>query len=174
MEEIYIESIRKVIVNKEKLESQLGVNIKNKGRLVFIDGPAEKEFTAIEVLKALNLGFSVNQALRLNEDNMVLNTLNIKDITKRNDLERVRARIIGSHGRTLKTIHNLANCDVALKDNQIGIIGDCEETEHAIQAMTSIVQGKKQGNVYGKLERDKKKKKMEVKTKHYIKNDFEL
>ncbi len=160
MQEIYIEKLNLIISNKKKLESELDVKITNKGKNLFIDGDAEKEYTAIEVMKAINLGFSIEKALLLKRENIILQSLNIKDITKRHDLERVRARIIGTKGKTLKTLNNITNCEFSLKDNKIGIIGGAEEIEDAIQATTSLVQGSKQGNVYSRVEREKKRKRL--------------
>ena len=149
-----------VLPNKKKLEKELGVKITNKGKNLFVNGKAEKEYTALEVMQAINLNFSVNKALLLKNDNTILQTLNIKNITKRHDLERVRARIIGTKGKTLQTINNLTNCEVSLKDNKIGIIGNTEYIEEAIQALISLIQGSKQGNVYSRVEREKKRKRM--------------
>lgn len=163
MQEIYIENLKEVLRNKKRLVKELGIKLTNKGKIVFADGKAENEFTAIEVLRAIKLGFSADSALQIKENNFILQTVNIKDITKRNDLERVRARIIGTHGRTLKTLNNLTDCSLSLHDNQIGIIGSPLEVEDAIQSITSLIQGSKQGNVYGRLERQRKEKRLESK-----------
>ena len=158
MQEIYVENLKEVLRSKFRLQKELGIKLTNKGKNVFVNGPANKEFIAIEVLEAINLGFSADRALELTQDGFMLQTVHIKDITKRHDLERVRARIIGTHGRTLKTLQNLTNCDLAMNDNEIGLIGPIQEMEDAVQAVTSLVQGSKQGNVYGRLERQRKKK----------------
>ncbi len=158
VQEIYIENLKEVIRSKKRLERELKVKITNKGHLVFVDAQPEKEFIAIEVLEAINAGFSADKALDLQQDNFMLQTVHIKDITKRNDLERVRARIIGTKGKTLKTLSNLTNCEIAMDDNEIGLIGPAEEMEDAVQAVTSLINGSKQGNVYGRLERQRKKK----------------
>jgi len=170
MQETYVENIRKVLQNKQRFEKELEIKITNKGKNVFVDGSPEKEYIAIEVLKAINLDFSIENALLLKQENNILQTLNIKDITKRHDLERVRARIIGTRGKTLKTLNNLTNCTVSLHDNQVGIIGDAEEIEDAVQAFTSLIHGSKQGNVYARTERIKKQKK--IKRNEYIENDL--
>jgi ribosomal RNA assembly protein len=140
------------------LQKELDIKLTNRGKNVFVNGLADKEFMAIEVLEAINLGFSADRALELKQNDFMLQTVHIKDITKRHDLDRVRARIIGSQGRTLKTLQNLTNCDLAMNDNEIGLIGPIQEMEDAVQAVTSLVQGSKQGNVYGRLERQRKKK----------------
>lgn len=171
MQETYAEDIVKVLKNKNKLEKQLGIKLTNKGKNIFIEGDAENEFTALEVLKAIDLGFSVPKALLLTQESIILQSLNIKDITKRHDLERVRARIIGTRGRALKNLTNLTNCAISLHNNKIGVIGNAEEIEEAIQAITSLVQGSKHGNVYARTERIRKRKRQEDKNLN-IKNEL--
>ncbi|HJO14508.1 MAG TPA: hypothetical protein QGG70_00490 [Candidatus Pacearchaeota archaeon] len=158
MQEIYVENLKEVLRSKSRLQKELDIKLTNRGKNVFVNGLADKEFMAIEVLEAINLGFSADRALELKQNDFMLQTVHIKDITKRHDLDRVRARIIGSQGRTLKTLQNLTNCDLAMNDNEIGLIGPIQEMEDAVQAVTSLVQGSKQGNVYGRLERQRKKK----------------
>ncbi len=161
MQETYIENTAEVLKNRLKLEKELNVKITNKGKLIFVDGKPEDEFLALEVLQAVNLGFSVEYALELKQEGFILQSLNIKDLTKRQDLERVRGRVIGTKGKTLKTLHNLTSCNISLHDNQIGIIGDAEMIEDAVQALTSLVQGSKQSNVYARLEKQRKRKKLD-------------
>ena len=99
--------------------------------------------------------------MELKNEGFIFQKINIKNITRRNDLERIRARIIGTKGKTLRTLQSLTNCEFSIKNNEIGIIGPVEEIEEAIQAATSLVQGSKQGNVYSRLEKNKKKKRDE-------------
>jgi len=61
----------------------------------------------------------------------------------------------------LATLSKLTNCAISLQDNEIGLIGDAEKMDDAVQAVTSLVQGSKQGNVYSRLERECKKKRLQ-------------
>jgi ribosomal RNA assembly protein len=158
MQEIYVENLREVIRSKKRIQKELGIKLTNQGKNIFIDGETDKEFLAIEVLQAINAGFSGDRALELKQDDFMLQTVHIKDITQRNDLERVRGRVIGTDGRTLKTLQKLTNCDLAMNGNEIGIIGPALEMEDAVQSVTSLINGSKQGHVYGRLERQRKKK----------------
>ncbi len=161
MQEIYVENIMEVVRGKSRIEDELEVKISNKGKNVFVDGNADNEFVAIEILEAVNCGFSVDVALKLKDEGTILQRVHIKNITKRGDLERIRGRIIGSKGRTLATLSKLTNCAISLKDNEVGLIGDAEKMDDAVQAVTSLVQGSKQGNVYSRLEREGKKKRLQ-------------
>jgi ribosomal RNA assembly protein len=158
MQEIYCESIRKIMQNKARLEFELDVKLTNKGRIVFIEGNANDEFLALQVLEALIIGFNIDEALELKQDDFMLQTVNIKDITKRNDLERVRARLIGTEGKTITTIENLTSCKLAIHGNKIGIIGKGLEVDDGVQAVKSMIHGSKQGNVYARLEKRRKYK----------------
>lgn len=162
MQEIYTEFIQKVLQNKNKLEQELEVKLTNQGKNLFVDGEPDKEFIALQAIGAINLGFSVGKALLLKNEDIILQTLHIKDITKRHDLERVRARIIGKQGKTLKTLNNLTGCEFSIQKNRVGIIGDAEDIKEAIQAITSLVCGSKQSNVYAHTEKQIKKKRFEL------------
>ena len=159
MQEIYSEFIRKILQNKSKLEKGLKVKITNKGKILFVEGNAEDEYTAIQAIEAINLAFTTQQALLLTEEGFILEKVNIKDLTKRHDLERIRGRIIGTKGKTKKLIENLSDCIISLHNNTVGIIGRAENIEQAITALTSLIQGAKQSKVYSFLERARSKEK---------------
>jgi KH domain-containing protein len=160
VQEIYTPNLKEILRSKSRFEKDLNIKLSNKGHNIFVEGSPEREFIAMEVLEAINLGFSADRALELNQDDFMLQTVHIKDLTKRQDLERIRARIVGTKGKTLKTLNNLTKCDLSVYNNEIGIIGPADEIENAVQAITSIIQGSKQSNVYSRLERLRKKKKL--------------
>ncbi len=170
MQQIHIENIAEVLKNKQRLEKELDIHLFNRGENLFIDGSAENEFLALEVFEAIKTGFSVDRALQLKQEGIIFHKIDIKDITKRKDLERVRGRIIGEKGRTLKTLHTLTECDVSINKNKIGIIGDAEDIEYTIQAITSLIQGSKHANVYARVEKLKKEQRLSEKL--LIKNEF--
>lgn len=164
VQETYVENIKKVLMNKKELEEKLDVKISNKGKLIFIEGPAENEYLTEKILEAMNLGFSLETAMLLKNEEVILQILNIKDLTKRKDLERIKARVIGTHGKTLKNLKFLSDCELCLHDNRLGIIGHADDIKEAIISLKSLVQGSKQGNVYARLERKKKEKRLNPKT----------
>jgi KH domain-containing protein len=153
MKTILSEKLPRITKNRKKLEKLLNVRITNRGKEVFVEGEAEDEFIAEKVIDALNFGFPFSIAILIKEEDFLFEILNIKDYTKRDDLKRVRARIIGTKGGTLATLHQLTKCNFELNDNRVGIIGDPEHIENAQEAVISIVQGAKQSNVYGFLEK---------------------
>ncbi len=152
MKTIHSEKLPRILKNKKRLESKLNVKITNKGQEVSIEGKPEDEYTAEKVIDAINFGFPFSDALLIKDEEAMLEIINIKDHTKRKDLERVRARIIGRGGKTLKTLCKLTRCFFELKDNEVGIIGNPEYIKNAQEAVTSIIKGSKQANVYKLLE----------------------
>ena len=148
METIICEKLQRIIKNKKKLEGKLGVKIAVKDKEVTIHGSPKDEYFTEKVIEALDFGFPFSVALLIKEQDFMFESLNIKDYTKRKDLEKVRARIIGKHGKTLRTLLELTKCHFEIKDNRVGIIGDPEYIRNAQEAMMSLIRGAKHGNVY--------------------------
>jgi len=153
MKIIISEKFPRVVRNKKKLGEKLEVRINNRGKEITIEGSPVNEYAAEKVIEAIDLGFSLSTALLIKEEDFTFEVINIKDHTNRKDLERIRARLIGTQGKTLKTLHDLTNCNFELKDNQIGIIGNPEDIENAQNAVIAIIKGAKQSNIYSFLEK---------------------
>ncbi len=162
MQEIYSEFARKVIRNRGILEKELKVKITHKAGIIFVEGKAEDEYVAIEIIEAINLGFKINTALLLTNGDFIFEKIYIKDITKRRDLERVRGRVIGTNGKTKRTIESLGECFISLHDNTVGIIGRAEDIEIPMGALAALIRGKKQTKTYSYLERQKTKEKTKL------------
>jgi len=153
MKIIFSDDSSNIAENRKKLENNLGVKITIKEKEISIDGTPEDEFIAGNVIEAVNFGFSVSTALLIRGEDFIFEVLNIKNYTHRKDLERIRARIIGTGGKTFKTLKELTDCNFAIKDNEIGIIGSPELIKNAGDAVISIIHGSKQANVYSFLEK---------------------
>jgi ribosomal RNA assembly protein len=153
MKKLIIDKFPRIIKNKKRLELKLNMKITNRGKEVFIEGDPENEYIAEKVLDALNFGFPFSKTIAIKEKNFEFEIINIKDHTNRKDLKRIRGRIIGTKGKTIKTLSDLTECSFELKDNFIGIIGPSELIENAQEAIISIIKGSKQGNVYSYLEK---------------------
>jgi KH domain-containing protein len=155
MKIIISEKIPRIIKNRKRLEEKLEVKISIRGREVTIEGLPLNEYVAEKVIEAIDFGFSLSNAFLIKEEDFTFEILNIKDHTKRRDFKRIRARLIGTRGKTLKTLHDLTDCNFELKDNEVGIIGDSEHIKNAQNAVIAIIKGAKQSNVYSFLEKHK-------------------
>jgi len=154
MRKILSEKLPRILKNKKRLEQKLNVKITNRGKEVSITGKSTDEYTAEKVIDALNFGFPFSVAILIKEEDLIFEIINIKEHTNRQDFSRVRARIIGRRGKTLKTLCQLTKCYFELKDNNIGIIGYPEFIKNAQEAVISIIRGSKQSNVYKFLEKN--------------------
>jgi len=160
MQIIYFQKTSELRRAKPELEKRLNININIEGRKATIIGKSFEEYEASIVLDAINFGFSAKKALTLKDENMVFRIINIKNFTRKKNLKDVRARVIGSRGRTKKTIENITNCEIFIKDNEVGLIGNVELIDEITTALSSLIRGTKQANTYRYLEKINKRKKL--------------
>jgi len=161
METVYSKRLVEIKREHKYLERMLKVKISVRGRLVTLEGEPLDEYAALQVFEAINTGFSARTSTLILDENFVFEKLQIKDYTKRKDLEIVRGRIIGTHGRTKHTIQQISGCEIKIQENTIGIIGPADRIQYAITAITNIIRGSKQGNAYKYLERINAQKRRE-------------
>ncbi|MEM4259317.1 MAG: KH domain-containing protein [Candidatus Pacearchaeota archaeon] len=153
MKKIYLKNPRKIRENKELLEKKLNVGISISGKNLKIEGPPIEEYEATMVIDAFEFGFPLKEAIKLLDENMIFRKLPIKHFTRRKNIEEIRSRIIGREGKTKRTIEEVSGCAVILHDSTVGIIGPAEDIEEATTAITNLIKGSKQANVYRFLER---------------------
>lgn len=157
METLIVDKLPRITKNRRKLEKKLEVTITNRGREVSIEGKPENEYVALKVVGALDFGFPFSVALLIKERDYMFEVISIKEHTKKKNLERIRGRIIGTKGKTLKTLSELTKCYFEIKDNKVGIVGDPEYVQNAQNGIISLIKGAKQSNVYSSLEKNQVK-----------------
>ena len=153
MHTIFFEKTSELKRTKEELEKKLEVKITIQGRKVTFSGDSLQEYEASIILDAISFGFSAKKALFLKDENMIFRIINIKTFTRKKNLREVRARVIGKEGKTKKTIENISNCHLIIKDKEIGVICSSESIEKLTTALSSLVRGAKQANTYRFLEK---------------------
>jgi ribosomal RNA assembly protein len=159
METYIFENTREIRKERENLSSKLNVNINVKGKNVTIDGPAVKEYEASLVMEAMQAGFSAKKALDLLNEEFIFRKLKIKDYTRKKNLKEVRGRIIGKQGKTKRTIENIANCEVIVKENELSFICPAGEVEEVTTGIINLIRGTKQSNIYSFLEKMNRERK---------------
>jgi len=156
MKTIFSEKLPRILKNKKRLQEILNIKITNKGKDVSISGKAEDEYIAEKVIDALNFGFPFSIAILIKKEDYLFEIISIKDYTKRKDLSRIKARIIGTKGKTLQTLNQLTDCFFEINDNQVGIIGLPEDIKNGQESIISLIRGAKQGNVYSSAKKTRK------------------
>lgn len=154
MKKLILEKPGNIIKNKEKLQEILPVEISHRGKELYIEGEPLEEYEAETVIQALDFGFPLEIAMMIKERELAFERISIKDFTKRKDLTSIRARIIGTKGKTLKTLTELTDCFFEVQNNEVGIVGHPEQMKIAQDAVASLIRGSKQANVYKFLERN--------------------
>jgi len=159
METFIFERTSEIKRNKQELERKLKVSISITGRKVTIEGDAMDEYEASIILEAINLGFSSKKALQLKDPEMVFRKINIKKFSKPQRHSDVRSRLIGTEGKTKRTLENIGSCNMVVRGNEVGIICPAETIEETTTAITNLIRGSKQANVYAFLEKMNRERK---------------
>lgn len=160
MQEIYFHRITELRKNLALLGKKLKVKVSLLGKKLAFEGNALEEYEAAIVFGAMKFGFSAQKALLLKEEGMIFRVINIKKFSRKKNLKEVRARIIGKHGKTKKTIESIAGCHLIIRDNEVGLIGQSESIEELMTGIENLIRGTKQTNTYRYLEKLNTKRKL--------------
>ena len=149
---------------KAELEQRSGCRLHIDGETGEVSIEDEKAFEPILVLKVRDVvrgigrGFSPDHALRLFQDDTYLDIIDLTDYVGKEtkDIERVRARVIGTHGKTRRSIEEACGVEVSILGKTVAIIGEMGEVAIAREAVEMLLGGASHGTVYKFLERTRK------------------
>lgn len=112
------------------------------------------ELKAADIVKAVGRGFPLLKALRISEDDCILDIVNLKDYKKQQkDIERIRGRIIGEDGKSKKRIEQMTETDISIYGKTVCIIGRMELVQVAKQAVDRLARGQEHSTVFKFIER---------------------
>ena len=142
---------------KKDLQEATGITIdvdSKEGEVTLFGSDAIKLYASREVVKAIARGFNPDIAKLLLRQDYVYEQLLIKDFAKNpNHLPRLKGRVIGTEGKSRKTIEELSETNVSVYGKTIGIIGLPENCDTARRAIESLLLGSPHSNVYKWLEK---------------------
>lgn len=148
---------------KRRIEEALGVRLlidsgSGAVKIELIKRPEEGGdpvalFKARDVVQAIGRGFSPEKAFKLFEDGIILSVIDISDYIKptRNNLIRVRARLIGRNGRTRKILEETTHTYISIYGDTVSIIGEVEDVKAAEEAIIDLINGAPHAAIYKKL-----------------------
>jgi ribosomal RNA assembly protein len=153
---------------KRYIEDRTGVSLdidSSDGSVVVHEEGAEDAFRAMraaDIVKAIGRGFSPEHAFSLTRDDYYFFLMNITDYVgkKPNHVRRIRARLIGSEGKTRRLIEELAESYISVYGNTVAIIGDEWGSDVAKRAVDMILSGSEHRSVYNFLEKMRRAKKL--------------
>ncbi|MFH0711728.1 MAG: hypothetical protein V1889_01075 [archaeon] len=153
MRNVLVESLGKIKRAVPVIENRVKIKIGFGKSGVSVKGGELDEYLVEKVLRAIDFGFDVDDALLLMSEGFVLEFVDVKGHTHRKNLKDVRARLIGTGGKARKTIENLTGAVIVISGNRVGVIVDAEHLDTTVQAIESLIQGAKHGNVFARLEK---------------------
>jgi ribosomal RNA assembly protein len=111
----------------------------------------------VDVIKAIGRGFSPHHAYRLFDDDEYLEIIDIDAYVgkKGEHLMRVRARLIGSGGKTRHLIEDLTGANMSVYGDTVGLIGNSVQLPIARNAVDMLLRGSEHSTVYRYLERSR-------------------
>ena len=159
---------------KKELETKTHttITIDSKEGQVKVEGTDENAIPllrAVEIINAINCGFSPERAFEMIGDEDLL--LDIIDLSRVADnpqkLDRLRGRIIGKDGRAREQIENMTEVDLSVFGHTVALIGYPEQMKIARAAIDMLIEGVPHENVFAFLDRKKKEAKQDMISYYY-------
>lgn len=133
--------------------------------LVHVEGEDTEGFlTAIDVINAINRGFSPERAFTLLDDeDLILDQIDLSqmaDTTRQ--LDRLRGRIIGKDGKAREQIEDMTETLISVYGKTIAIIGLADKLKVARTAIDMLLSGVPHETVFSFLEKKKREAKEDL------------
>ena len=145
---------------KTEVEKRTGVRIivdSEEGDVTVDYSKAEDPSVVLPVMDfvvAVGRGFSPEKALVVLEDDWYLEVVDIREYVgkKPAHIARMRARVIGTRGKTRRLFEELTGVYMSVYGNTIALIGDTLQLDIARRALDMLLSGSEHSAVYRFLE----------------------
>lgn len=150
-----IETVRN---NKEEIERRTKTKIEISDSIK-IKGTSLDAWIAKDIIRAIGRGFDLETAFLLLKEEFVFDIVDISEWAgkSKNDLERLKGRVIGRNGKAKRTIEELTNTRISISGKTISLIGLAENVAVARKAMNMLLEGKQHSTVFKFLEKSRVK-----------------
>lgn len=141
---------------KQRLEKATNttITVDSEDGLVVIETKEDTEdplatWKARDVAQAIGRGFSPHRAFWLLDEDVYIRVIDLEEyLTTPNQIRRVKGRVIGEGGKTRRNIEELTDTFVSVMGDTVSIIGELENQEVAISAVTRLLRGAEHSSVY--------------------------
>ena len=168
-EEIKIPKERIAILIGKKGETKKEIETKTETKIIVSSKEGDvtikgedslKVYKAAHVIKSIGRGFNPDIALNLLNKDFCLEIVNMKDFCRKtkNDLIRIKARIIGTKGKARRILESMTGCEISVYGKTVCIIGEVERAMLAREAVEKLLAGSTHSNIYKWLEKVKYQK----------------
>ncbi len=178
MQEVKITSARigviigKGGVTKKNIEkaTQTRIQVDSEEGTVIVEGDnAEAVLRVVEVLNAINRGFSPERAFSLIEDeDLLFDLIDLSGLTDSpRQLDRLRGRIIGRDGRAREQIEHMTGVSISVLGKTVAMIGSPDQIKLARTAIEMLINGVPHETVFSFLERKRREGKQDMLNYYY-------
>jgi ribosomal RNA assembly protein len=110
-----------------------------------------------DLIRAVGRGFSPERALRLLDDDEYFEVIDIRDYVGKTSSHvfRMRARVIGTNGKTRRLIEDLTGAFVSVYGSSVCLIGNSIQMPVARKAVDMLLRGSEHSTVYRYMERQR-------------------
>ncbi len=143
-----------------KLQEISGVKISydEKKKIFEIDPTNENPYNALKVasvIRALGLGFSVNDALKLMSDEYQLEVIDLKATLggSPETIRRIKGRIIGEGGKAKKILQEYTSAVISIYEHYVAVISTNEQMPIVRKAIDMLIEGREHSTVYKFLDK---------------------
>lgn len=148
---------------KRKIERETGTVLEVdsiEGVITVTGDDGLKLMIAREIIKAVARGFNPDLAFLLLKPDYSFEMIELRDIARnKNDMQRLKGRIIGEGGKSRRTIEDLTETYISVYGKTISVIGEIAGVTLCKRALSMIIQGSPHASVYTFLEKQRRKMK---------------
>lgn len=159
---------------KKELEvkTHTTISVDSKEGLVKVESSEENTVSllrAVEIINAINRGFSPERAFEMIEDeDLLLDVIDLSGMAENpRQLDRLRGRIIGKDGRAREQIEDMTDVELSVFGKTIALIGYPEQLKTARAAIDMLIEGVPHENVFAFLDKKKKEAKQDMISYYY-------
>jgi ribosomal RNA assembly protein len=142
---------------KESIERAFAVELHIDGESGLVEvvprpenADASSLLKARDAVSAIARGFAPEKALELQDDDIVFDMFDLRQIFGKSDsdIQRIKGRVIGREGKIRRLIEEMTDAKVSVYGHTIGMIGEFEEVAAAREAIQMILDGKQHLSLY--------------------------